>query len=152
MQQLCDNKGSGYRFKIPIWLIPSSEERNIDGCNPDFIDFIRGFIPYNLPIFLRRHLLSNFTTKEIENLILSTRSYALSSFKKWVWNFRNEALKLHQRSLGITKRSLKLKFRNRYRSADATNQATRSYTRDNNTDILINEATQDTINDWYQLR
>ena len=68
---------------LTVWNIPSSIKENTDSRNPDYMDFIRGFIPYNLSFFFRRHLSPDFFTKNINELILSTQSFTIKCFKKW---------------------------------------------------------------------
>ena len=129
---------------------PLSLEMNSNQKHPDFMDFIRGFIPYNLPIFLRQHLDARFTNKEVNDLVVTTQSYTSSCFKTWVWNFRNDALKLYQTSLGNTKRSLKVKFRDRNRSLDIPSRAPPRLTSSISSDKAFLDSIVDNISDWIE--
>jgi len=130
---------------LPIWIIPTSLEENTGSRNPDFMDFIRGFVPYNLKFFFKQHLPSTFQSESITELILSSQSVATNNFKKWVWTFRNDALKIHQRSQGLNKRVLKRKFRNRDRSLDIPTQ--RHHTNHSTPIEELNRAINRIVND-----
>ena len=50
---------------LPIWIILTSLEENAGSRNPDFMDFIRGFVPYNLKFFFKQHLPSTYQSESI---------------------------------------------------------------------------------------
>ena len=60
--------------RIHVWNIPK-DRTTIATPRVNFIDFLRGFIPYNLPIFLRTHLDQRLSSQDIHNLCLDIQSY-----------------------------------------------------------------------------
>src|ERR1044072_7742127 len=82
----------------------------------DMVDLLQGFIPYRLKNFLISNLSPTLPSKALEQVLIGFQTNLLNLSRTTIWAFRNKTLKDLQLTLGITKKSLKKKFRDRDRS------------------------------------
>jgi len=80
------------------------------------VDLLQGFTPYRLKNFLTSNLLPPLSPTKVDQVLIEFQTFLLDLSCSRVWAFRNKSLKEFQRHLGITKKSLKKKFRDRDRS------------------------------------
>src|SRR5688572_20832928 len=100
-------------WNLNIWYISSA--RNSTQRSFDLVDFLRGFIPVRLKSFLASNLSPALDRNSLDSALIDIQTNLINCYRKWVWSHRNEKLKELQNVRGISKRSLKRKYRNRDR-------------------------------------